>query len=128
MCVCSHVGHDNDDSINVLVNSQPRLNLIDFGMYMLGPCQRTLLRDTPKTVGYQQRQRLQTTTELMGFVNLKHHFILNMFEDNLIVAFWMMYHFEKEIKFYSLIGFFTIRKSDAFLSDDLTDLKLHRTK
>ena len=26
------------------------------------------------------------------------------------------------------MGFFTIRKSDAFLSDYLTDLKLHRTK
>ena len=26
------------------------------------------------------------------------------------------------------IGFFTIRKSDTFLSDYLTDLKLHSTK
>ena len=26
------------------------------------------------------------------------------------------------------VGFYTIRKSEAFLSDFLTDLKLHRTK
>ena len=31
-------------------------------------------------------------------------------------------------KSYEIIEFFTIRKSDAFLSDYLTDLKIHSTK
>ena len=43
--------------------------------------------------------------------------------------YWLFKNLFKPKYFSQLtIGFFTIRKSDAFLSDYLTDLKLHRTK
>ena len=67
--------------------------------------------------------RLLTQFELNIFQKVLN---LNLFcQDN---KSWVPFYYNPYSVKLAIIGFFTIRKSDAYLSDYLTDLKFHRTK